>query len=429
MRCAGFKAVAAFLLLLVCPLDLVRADENAAALEKVRAAHAATWKSIRSLSCEVQITHSHLGRPVKVAPVRVKYWQRGESDGKSETIRCIEESDSRKLDIFIDGPVQWEFYRYLGKASAGQKPGGSIELRQDRLSPGASRFGYDPWELALFRFGREHLSFDEFLVEPRERVRLKLHPTIDLQLQLRSVDIAELIHIGFSRTQSLNKDFVPIDPTIVTASLRETVEFWFDPRVNYLIRKHLIRGLNAKEHAKNAAKRHQGPFSFSGEIVRTVTRFIEHQPGIFFPEAVKTERPHKKGEVTLSSLAVFSNVKINEPIPDEAFRFRFPPGILVTDHVTKKFGMTDAAGELTLPPRDDKGVIATRPGLKSVGAIEPPAPQPREEPMVWLRWWWLFPVLVALLVVGRFLMELCGGWLCKTRPRQDLPNSSEHREG
>lgn len=431
MRFARFVAGAACLLL-VCPRNLVRADKNTEVLEKVRAAHAAAWKAIRSLSCEVEITHFNRGLPVKSAPVRVKYWQQSAIGDKSEIIRCIEESETHKRDTVIDGPVQWNLDLPLGKVPSGQERSGTIEPRRGRLSPDGFRgppvFG-DPWELALFRFEPSHLSFDEFLAEARERVRLKLSPSIDLQLQLQSVHSADLVHIRFARNESLNKEFSPIDPGSDAANSRQTVEFWFDPRANFLVRKQ-IRQHGAEGNLKGAARpfRYRLPyFGSAGNVEHAVTRFIEHQPGIFFPEAVKRDTRNDKGEVSQSSVAVFSNVKINEPIPDEAFRFRFPPGILVTDHVTKTYGRTDADGELTLPPKNDKGQIMTHGGLKSVGAVEPPA-QPREQPLAWfhawLEWWWLFPLLVALMVVGKLAAELRG--YIRSRFDQSSANAGGH---
>jgi hypothetical protein len=111
----------------------------------------------------------------------------------------------------------------------------------------------------------------------------------------------------------------------------------FDPMVNYLVRKCIVK-TGAAGTEKTAAE-------------FTVTGFAQPAPGFFFPKAVVTKTftdgvPDGGGFVT-----AFENVRINEPIDPKVFTIAYPPGALIGDTIQLKVFRADSQGRLVHMPQ------------------------------------------------------------------------------
>ena len=86
-------------------------------------------------------------------------------------------------------------------------------------------------------------------------------------------------------------------------------------------------------------------------VVHTVESFSEPKPGIFFPKIVKS----RIVDSDRNWIVTFSNVQVNEPLPDGAFDFRFLPGTIVMDQIQKEVFRANNQGEPVLPALISKG--------------------------------------------------------------------------
>jgi hypothetical protein len=193
----------------------------------------------------------------------------------------------------------------------------------------------DVWWLSLFvwpdpKHGPEPLTFDEMLQHGQE---------------VGNVD---------ERSESGRKDIVV---ELVTGG--EKYEVWFDPRVNYLVRR-----IIATENDRR--------------MDVSVTSFAEAKPGIFFPERIEMTLTNA-GKQTDARSTVFSDIRVNEPISPAVFDRRFPSGLHVEDLVTGKSYTTNAPGE---PGTDSEDLVVG--GALTRNAV--PKDVTREEPRPWSRW-------------------------------------------
>jgi hypothetical protein len=266
------------------------------------------------------------------------YWQRGDS------IRCQFESKQFKEDALIRGPR----LLFVRTVAGSKEPMGTITQSHGySLMP-------DPWYPALFRhFGEESgttAAFDEIMAKPH-----RVHSAKKVR-----EDGRDLVYIHISHK-------------------RAGLEFWFDPQVNYLIRKTTTR---VKQSVTE----------------RTVQEFREVKPGIFFPALTKAIG-QSAGKVVSTSSATISQIKINDELPADVFDFRFPPGMIVKDSFKNALFKTDANGQPTLPPTDNNGKllhVAKSPPLS--GPETKPTYASAEEARQWS--WWLLPAAGALLLTG-----------------------------
>jgi hypothetical protein len=331
------KGVGAGLTFLL-PLSLVQAlaaGEKVELLERARAGHASTFGAIHSLACTLSVRDEP---PSSFRENKIVYYQ------NRQHIRGHVESKDAKEDFMIDARTYSGFFTRARPDTSGQ-----ISLtKQVRLS-------WEPWRFALFKFRplpADDLTFEDLLAKP-----YKLHGAERIGKLIH-------VHIACQVSEKDNREF----------------EFWFDPDVNYLVRKHILRGPNF-------------------EIDVKVERFTEPRQGVFFPALVRAEH-RNEGKVVHAETAVFSNVRINESLPADAFRFQFPPGILVYDHIKNELHKTDANGNPILPPIDKQGQQLSL--VNVAHDNEEPETKIRqvtqEEPRNWTRW--LLPISLALLVVA-----------------------------
>ncbi|MFO0811184.1 MAG: hypothetical protein U0746_21350 [Gemmataceae bacterium] len=106
---------------------------------------------------------------------------------------------------------------------------------------------------------------------------------------------------------------------LVVASIathaNQSVRIWFDPAVNYLVRKRVNETTDRKRR-----------FEFE------VTAFRECKPGVFFPEKVVT-REFADNKLT-GTTTVDVTAHVNDPVDPSVFELRFPEGTSITDKAT-----------------------------------------------------------------------------------------------
>jgi hypothetical protein len=331
--------ISGVVLLFLSSLSPYVAAQDEGLVATVAAAHAASVASMRSFSCEMKIEHVPTNKPFGTE--RVKQWQEG------DVIRSKYESDIAKQDMLIQGMHVRQVHTRWAK--------GSAQEGQGSFGHGKFKVRSDPWRFALFKFAgheRKDIPFQQLLANPHQ---------VEAAEKVRA-EGRELIHLALSHKLA-------------------QLELWFDPSVNYLVRKYRARA---------------DPF----ELVESVQRFEEVRPGLFFPMVVKSEW-RQQGKHVWYRTVTFTNVTINEPFPAELRELRFPADLTVQDYDKGELKKTDKNGEPTLPATDSDGnplklVIAPPMVSPPTKPMTPSTTQ--EEPRSWTRW--LLPGSLSLLVVG-----------------------------
>lgn len=85
-------------------------------------------------------------------------------------------------------------------------------------------------------------------------------------------------------------------------------------------------------------------------VEESVDSFTEIGKGLFFPTVIIRKAPHPQTKIENSTKTVFSNVRINNPIPESAFDIKYSEGDHVVDTIAKQVYIADKDGVL----RDDK---------------------------------------------------------------------------
>jgi hypothetical protein len=171
------------------------------------------------------------------------------------------------------------------------------------------------------------------------------------------------------------------------------VEWWFDPSVNYLVRKY--RGESSEPGRKGTTVRAESRIE--------VTRFAEPVRGIYFPAEVKEEYFHGS-DLQNTKVVTFSGLRVNQPLPAGVFTFRFPSGTLVQDLIARE----------AYTVGNDGNPVGTRRALPNVSP--PPTiatgfrTETQEEPGSWTTW---------ILPLSAVILGVAGGlWLIDKRRRR-----------
>jgi hypothetical protein len=200
----------------------------------------------------------------------------------------------------------------------------------------------DVWALGLLSFfGPEFtwVSLDDLLAKPH---------------QLRKV----------KRSQERDRVFFYLDLTHEKGRL----ELWFDPQVNFLVRR-LVLTSNFPGAGEKRAE-------------NEVVRFKEVAPAIYFPEQVELQ-VYKDAKVESKRSVTFSNIRVNQPLPAEVFRLRFPDGVNLVDSIQGRMYKVDAEGREIGPARDEKGAelhLAKSPPFPADTSQQANLTQTQEEP-------------------------------------------------
>ncbi len=154
-----------------------------------------------------------------------------------------------------------------------------------------------------------------------------------------------------------------------------TMEIYFDPSVNYLVRK------------ATYAQKNQAPW-----VVYEVQEFKELKPGIFFPvRAIATHFDH--GTEIDHFECSMTNIQINEPIPDEIFELTYPEGETMLDSLTGTSYKINAFGD---PITEPVAHAANPPAMKTLTLGEKTDSSTMEAPTSW--YFYILPL--SLLILG-----------------------------
>jgi hypothetical protein len=228
------------------------------------------------------------------------------------------------------------------------------------ISPLTGRLGAgNAWHYALFSFPGDRgaaLTLEELLAEPHELRKVK-RVTEDG----RDLILLEVAHDKWHISQ----------------------EIWFDPSVNYLVRKRsLTETLSHNAQAK--VQRWES----------VVTHFKEVVPGIYFPERIET-RFSRDGRPQTRMSHTFSQIAVNNDLPKELFAVHYPPGVDVVNAIEGKIFKADNLGRLVLQKDKSLGRIAPLPELQ---ASDERQTVTQEEPGSPTRW--ILPSSLAILALG-----------------------------
>lgn len=261
-----------------------------------RNGHLQSRAAIRSLSCRVEI-HTPPGKEfnpyrgtIEEMPTRrarLEWWQ------DSGMIRCRYDSrgdGSHVIDVlWKDGALKTLYSQISPDAMKTKITAGKLEGEKGLETVSS------PWQLALFGWpGPLPCTFDKPAYQGTAMADLKGHRCI-------RVTQADNVMAG---------------------------EIWFDPKLNYLVRKSV---------------QFPHPGDRSSWYEEEVASFREWKPGIFFPEVV-IRRKGEGGQLSLMDRVVFQDVRINEPIDPTVFLLNFPADTTVTD-VLKGVKYEVGAGE------------------------------------------------------------------------------------
>lgn len=145
------------------------------------------------------------------------------------------------------------------------------------------------------------------------------------------------------------------------------VQFYFDPSVNYLVRKEVYR---------------HGSYAREQEVVQ----FKECAPGLYFPERVSG----RSKDSTSSTL--LSEIRVNQPLPADIFNFRYPHGVYLSDGIKGVSYRTDPEGNpISAVTPHSRGPLPPR------SEAEPATlgTETQEEPRSLTRW--ILPLALVIL--------------------------------
>jgi len=158
------------------------------------------------------------------------------------------------------------------------------------------------------------------------------------------------------------------------------VEIYFDPTVNYLVKKTVYT-----IHGKSDYVRED-----------EITDFTECSPGLFFPRNA-AGRSGAPENWTLTTKSVLSEIRVNQALPADTFRIRFPHNVIMTDAIRGTRYRIDSNGNRISEETPYANVKSIPPpGVDP--SDDPPHVETREEPRSWTRW--ILPISVAILVAG-----------------------------
>ncbi len=341
------------------PANLLALDKDESTLlELVRGGHRAAAQSIHTFSCRFS------GESISASE--------GQFDTKGNYRRS---ADGIRISLQMKGPHGSEHTDEIlvrnGRVSGVYKQrnrSGKVWI-SGNITAGSSHLG-DVWWMALLKFWGAYdlpVPFDELLNQPCSVSQVKR-----VTREGKALLYVDLTH-GTTRT-----------------------ELWFDPNVNYLVRKEVIHGTVDGKRNRNE---------------KEVVRFKEVSPAIFFPEEVSARR-YVDGQLDGNYTRTFSDIRINQPLPSDTFQLRYPPGIELLDFVQDKAFKVEADGRLTelKDRRLNHGPVRASQLFKG-RTLSHAATQ--EEPKSFTRW--ILPASLLLLVVAAGIWVLRRRWLRSER--------------
>jgi len=138
-----------------------------------------------------------------------------------------------------------------------------------------------------------------------------------------------------------------------------TLKMWFDPNVNYLLRKVVMSPKKSRDE---------------GYVECEVIHFREYSPAVYFPEVIE-HRTYREGRLSGTKTVKLESAVVNEPISARLFQLNFPVGIRVADQMqgkTYKVGLGESEADGTQRPLAIGPAVSGRPegGLQTETRVE-----------------------------------------------------------
>lgn len=276
MHLFALQSLSGFVLLGLCMLATTTrclAGESESP-DQVRERHRAAVELIRTLSCEFSRDGAD-----RVEKVHGRYWRSANQTKLTYRIRNPQQ-DAQHEVLITEGRLRSFVH---GQREGNKQHGAAIHAQEFEPI-------HDVWVGALFAIP----------IPDRPPFRLAL--VNQALADSASVDRCERIKDGDSESVRA-----------VLSYEHGRVEVFFDPVVNYLVRKATV--------VVDAPRKIT--------VTREVVRFTEPKPGIFFPAEAVHHTPDGKRQVRWT----FSNIRINEPIPADVFRLPLPDETVTSDYI------------------------------------------------------------------------------------------------
>lgn len=330
-----------------------QSDPTMDLLDFVTKAHLATLQSIHTLSCRVEydlkLTHPVKGQSRQ--DFTGKFWY------SREAVRARVNDRGQESDYVWKNSIK----NTLQKSRSEKKwIGASRSKSESQYTP------RDALTLAIFAINIpmtiKNLPFEQYVEEAKQVLQVK----------------KEMIH---------GKEMVMVSllfEKVGNQVRRSTVDVYFDSSVNYLIRKVV----------------------FPNRVVEVV-QFKEFKQGIFFPERV--ENRGLKGETVAPTQ--FSDIKINQPLPNDIFQLPYPFGLTVRDSLQGINYRVDSLGR----PISAEISFITGKGGNSPKPGNPYQGMPTTQEPLFSIAYLVLPISVVLLLVGLIGMGI-RSW------RNQIPN-------
>lgn len=166
------------------------------------------------------------------------------------------------------------------------------------------------------------------------------------------------------------------------------LEFWFDPKVNYLIRKGIMIPAGDKT------------FRWENEVVE----FLEGAPAVFVPIVIE-HRCFVKGTLKAVLRTILSDVKVNKPLSKDALRLPGIAGMECVDSDRQVKFKVDADGNPVgpeIPVPVYRAAPASHPGGPPISSgNSSSSPQPSGPPLP--GWTWILCISASILVMALVL--------------------------
>lgn len=281
-------------------VSAAQAESDQELLEFVRDAHRAARDSIQSFSCRVEFTIAITAKTR--APITQSCSSRYWCSPKAMRARISENNED--TDFLWDNSIQ----KYVTRREIGGQP--------------AARAGRD-------RFTHRHIKrCDPFV---RGLLVLNLPNTIDCMPFEELVERATKFKKA-KRERVNGKELIVVQLIFDTPKESKptlpawTVDIYFDPAVNYLIRQVIYTEQNYRREDE-------------------ILEFKEHQPGLFFPELTAGRSQVLPSEAKYSEHKTkFSDIQINQPLSKDFFNFKYPHGVFLSDSIRGCEYRVDADG-------------------------------------------------------------------------------------
>ncbi len=347
---------AAVLLGLTSPLA-AQPQSGQPLLDFVRDAHRATRESIRTLSCRVTYKGKVAQRP-DVPPD-------GSDDLQSSSGSYWYSPDAVRARVSEFGREEDSLWKdSIRKIVQRRTENGKPQVAAGRMSAGSRYLGpHNPWSGGLLVLSLpnavEYIPFERFI----ERA------TRFTGAQRISVSGRELIMTRFHFD----------GPKEITAGW--DIEIYFDPSVNYLIRKDSCTSVRP------------GKGRYEEEM--EVTEFTEYAPGLFFPTHA-AGWSGTKDNPDFTCAVELADVRVNQPLPHGIFDFQYPSGIYLVDSIRGTTYNADSAGNAI----SKETALTKQPPPPPANAAAPPGPgrETLDEPRSVARW--ILPASLGVLLLA-----------------------------